>query len=67
MENSGIFYSYLEYFTGIGYIFRQFGNVVIIWYSFPRFWYIVSRKIWQPWWVESSLEISIGIFRISQS
>jgi hypothetical protein len=27
-----------------------FGNLVVIWYTyFPQFWYIVSRKIWQPW------------------
>jgi hypothetical protein len=26
------------------------GNVVVIWYTyFSQFWYIVSRKIWQPW------------------
>jgi hypothetical protein len=22
---------------------------LVIWYIFPTFWYIVSRKIWQPW------------------
>jgi hypothetical protein len=21
---------------------------LVLWYIFPRFWYIVSRKIWQP-------------------
>jgi hypothetical protein len=24
-------------------------HVVVIWYFFP-FWYVVPRKIWQPWW-----------------
>jgi hypothetical protein len=33
-----VFYSHLVYFM-----------VAAIWYIFPRFWYIVSRKIWQPW------------------
>jgi hypothetical protein len=36
------------YFMVIWNILRPFGNVVIIWYIFPRFWSIVSRKIWQP-------------------
>jgi hypothetical protein len=22
---------------------------VVIWYIFPPFWYVVQRKIWQPW------------------
>jgi hypothetical protein len=26
----------------------QFGNSVAIWYIFPRFWYFVSKTIWQP-------------------
>jgi hypothetical protein len=30
------------------YSLFPFGNLVSIWYFFP-FWYIVSRKIWQPW------------------
>jgi hypothetical protein len=29
-------------------VLRPFGNLVAIWYLFPPFWYIVSRKIWQP-------------------
>jgi hypothetical protein len=68
MENSGVFYSHLEYFTGIWYILRQCGNVVVIWYIFPRFLvYCVMKNLATLDWVESSLEISIGIFRISQS
>jgi hypothetical protein len=27
---------HLEYFT-------------VVWYIFPPFWYVVPRKIWQPW------------------
>jgi hypothetical protein len=46
----------LVYFKIIWNILRSFGifygpfcNVVVIWYIyFPSFWYIVSRKIWQP-------------------
>jgi hypothetical protein len=34
MENVGIFYGHLEYFTAIRYILWSFGNVVIIWYIF---------------------------------
>jgi hypothetical protein len=48
LRSFGIFYGHLEYFTVIWYILWTFGNVVVIWYIFPSFWYIVSRKIWQP-------------------
>jgi hypothetical protein len=37
METTGIFYDHLEYFTVIWYILWPFGNVVVIWYIFPRF------------------------------
>jgi hypothetical protein len=33
------------------YILWPFGNVVVIRHVFPPFWLIVSRKIWQPWFV----------------
>jgi uncharacterized protein YjbI with pentapeptide repeats len=46
MRKVGIFYGHLEsvhaYITAILYILWAFGNLVAI-------WYIVSRKIWQPW------------------
>jgi hypothetical protein len=48
MENYGIYCGHLENYTTIWYALLSFGNVVIIWYIFQRFWYIVSRKIWQP-------------------
>jgi hypothetical protein len=37
VENAGIFYGHLEYFTVIWYILWPFGNVVAIWYIFSRF------------------------------
>jgi hypothetical protein len=42
IEDVSIYYGYLVYFTAIFYIFC--GNFV----SFYPFWYIVPRKIWQP-------------------
>jgi hypothetical protein len=40
----------LVHFMVIWNILWPFGNVVVIGYTyFPSFWYIVSRKIWQPW------------------
>jgi hypothetical protein len=49
MENIGIFYDHLVYFTAIGNILWPFhlfcGHLVY----FPPFWYFVPRKIWQPW------------------
>jgi hypothetical protein len=41
--NVGIVYAHLEY-IGIFY-----GHFVILLVYCPPFWYIVSRKIWQPW------------------
>jgi hypothetical protein len=56
MENAGKVYGHSEYFTVIrnilrsfGIFYGHFGDVVVIWYISPTFWYIVSRKIWQPW------------------
>jgi hypothetical protein len=37
MENIGIFYGQLEYFTAIWYVVWPFGKVVVIWYIFHRF------------------------------
>jgi hypothetical protein len=37
MENDGIFYGHLEYFTVSWYILWPFDKVVVIWYIFPRF------------------------------
>jgi hypothetical protein len=42
--NVGIFYGHLEYFTAIWYMLRQIGNIVIIWYIFPRFGILCQGK-----------------------
>jgi hypothetical protein len=48
MEDVGKLYGHLVYFVVIGYsslpfgMYRSFG-------VFFTFWYIVPRKIWQPW------------------
>jgi hypothetical protein len=44
MENAGIFYGHLEYFTAIWHILWPFGNVVVIWYIFPRFGIVRQEK-----------------------
>jgi hypothetical protein len=49
MEDVGLFYGHLVYFTAIWYTY-----IVAIWYIlwlfgiFTPFWYAVPRKIWQP-------------------
>jgi hypothetical protein len=48
MENAGIFYGHLEYITVIRYILWPFGNVVVIWYSFPRFGTLCQEKSGNP-------------------
>jgi hypothetical protein len=39
---------HLGYITAIWYILWRFGNLGVIWYILPPFWYILSQKIWQP-------------------
>jgi hypothetical protein len=43
------YFDHLEYFTTIIKMLRAFGNFVVIWYIFSLLWYLVPRKIWQPW------------------
>jgi hypothetical protein len=48
MENVGIFYVHLVYFTAIGKMLWSFG---IFWghlVYFSPFWHVVPRRIWQP-------------------
>jgi hypothetical protein len=48
MENAGIFYGHLEYFTVIWYILWPFCNAVLIWYIFPRFGLLCQEKSGNP-------------------
>jgi hypothetical protein len=48
MENAGIFYGPLKYSTLIWYILWPFGNVVVIWYIFPRFGKLCQEKSGNP-------------------
>jgi hypothetical protein len=48
MENLGIFYDHLVYFTAIGNILWTFGIFCGHLVYFSPFWYFVPRKIWQP-------------------
>jgi hypothetical protein len=44
MEDVVLYSGHLEYFTTIGYIFRAFGNFVVIWYFFPCFGILYQGK-----------------------
>jgi hypothetical protein len=48
MEDVGICYGHLVYFTANWYILRPFGIFCGNLVYFPQFWKI--WKIWQPWW-----------------
>jgi hypothetical protein len=48
MEDVGIFYGHLVYFTVIWYILWYFG-------IFFPFWYVAPRKIWHPWHLSADL------------
>jgi hypothetical protein len=48
MENVGIFYGHLEYFTDIWYILWQFGKLVAIWIIFPCFGIMCLEKSGNP-------------------
>jgi hypothetical protein len=59
MENAGIFYGHLEYFTVIRYILLQFGNAVVIWYIFPCFGISCQEKSGNPAWNVNGLLLAI--------
>jgi hypothetical protein len=44
MENAGVFYGHLVYFTAIWYILWPFGNVVEIWYVYVCFGLMCQEK-----------------------
>jgi hypothetical protein len=48
MENAGICYGHLEYFTVSWHILWPFGNIVVIWYIFPRFGILSKEKSGKP-------------------
>jgi hypothetical protein len=49
MENLGVFYDHLVYFTAIGNTVWPFGIFCGHLVDFPPFWCFDPRKIWQPW------------------
>jgi hypothetical protein len=49
MENVGLFYDLLVHFTAIRNILWTIGMFCASFGIFYSFWYIVQRKIWQPW------------------
>jgi hypothetical protein len=48
MDNVGIIYCHLEYFTPTWSILWPFGNVVVIWYIFTRFGILCIEKSGNP-------------------
>jgi hypothetical protein len=51
MENVGMFYDHLEYFTALWYILWPFAIICGHLVYFSRFGMFGPRKIWQPWCV----------------
>jgi hypothetical protein len=48
MEKFGIISGHLEYFKTVWYILCPFGNLVVIWYIFPRFGILGQEKSGNP-------------------
>jgi hypothetical protein len=48
MENLGVSFDRLVYFTAMGNILGPFGIFCVHLVYFSPFWYFVPRKIWQP-------------------
>jgi hypothetical protein len=67
MENAGIFYGHLEHFTVIWYILWPFGNVVAIWYIFPRFGLLCREKSGNPGLRRVKKTIHFGNFTFHNS
>jgi hypothetical protein len=49
MEDVCIFLGHLVYFTAFRVTSWTFGKFCGNLAYFPPFWYVVPRKIWQPW------------------
>jgi hypothetical protein len=65
MENIGIFYYHLVYFTAIGNILWPFGIFGVIWYIFPRFGILYQEISGNPGLqarAETTILISVPIF-----
>jgi hypothetical protein len=62
MEWKMLFYIEVIYdiLRPLGIFLWAFGNFVVIWYIFSPLWYVVPRKIWQPW-------IAFAVFSMSLS
>jgi hypothetical protein len=57
MEDVGRFHGHLVYLRPF-YIFHgHLVYFVAMWYIFPPFWYIVPRKIWQPWFAAAEIYV----------
>jgi hypothetical protein len=48
VENADIFYGHYEYLTVIWHILWPFGNIMVIWYIFPRFGILCQQKSGNP-------------------
>jgi hypothetical protein len=49
MGNVDIFYDHLVYFTAVLVYFVTSWYILWLFGTFLPFWYVVPRKIWQPW------------------
>jgi hypothetical protein len=49
MEDVGLYYGHLVYFSAIWHVLSPFGIICGHLVHFPPFRYALPRKIWQPW------------------
>jgi hypothetical protein len=60
----GIFYGHLEHFNAIWNILWPFGNVVVIWYIFPRFGVLSDDKSGNPGRNKKMINIKAALTRV---
>jgi hypothetical protein len=60
MEDVVLVYGHVVYFTAIWYNFWPFRMFYGYLGYFFRFWYVVLRKIWQPWSRNSGLSVNVS-------
>jgi hypothetical protein len=58
MEDVGIFYGHLVYYTSIWSTLLSLGIFYSYLVHFFTFWYVEPRKIWQPWLI-ATVQIAI--------
>jgi hypothetical protein len=63
MENLGILFDHLVYFTAIGNIIWPLGIFCGNLVYFSAFWNFGPRKIWRPWFTQQGVNVTLPVLQ----